>query len=112
MGKDNFTETVNFLNLREKSGLTLAQLAALSGYSSAAINGLELNNAGSHRLREKLKAILTENVNLCEIPAPEILEPDHKIQEVPDRLDLALERIAAALERIATAVELQNPPKK
>ena len=62
MSKENSTENVNFLNLREKSGLTLARLAELSGYSVATINGLELKNLGSSRLRETIARILTENV--------------------------------------------------
>lgn len=105
MGKHNFTENVNYLDLREKAGLTLAQLAALSGYSVATINGLELNNSGSARLRDKLKAILTENVSQSELPTMAKTAP--AAGPVP-RLEVAFERIAAALERLATAAEVRN----
>lgn len=44
--------------MREDSGLTLAQLAELSGYSVSAINGLELRGEGSDRLKKKLLEIL------------------------------------------------------
>lgn len=45
--------------LREAAGLTLAVLAARSGYSVATINGLELNDQGSKRLRKKLSDLLS-----------------------------------------------------
>jgi transcriptional regulator with XRE-family HTH domain len=66
MRNKKITENVNWLDLREKSGLTLAQLATISGYSIATINGLELKNQGSDRLRDKLKSIFTEYVNRAE----------------------------------------------
>lgn len=54
------TNPVNFRELREKSGLTLSQLSELSGYSIPSINGLELNDIGSKRLREKVLSILLQ----------------------------------------------------
>ena len=44
--------------MREGAGLTLGQLAELSGYSVATINGLELHGAGSGRLKDKLASVL------------------------------------------------------
>lgn len=44
---------------RESSGLTLSELSLASGYSIATINGLELRDQGSARLRQKLTEILT-----------------------------------------------------
>jgi transcriptional regulator with XRE-family HTH domain len=58
MRKIKNTENVNWAKLRENSGLTLAQLSEMTGYSVATINGLELKNEGSSRLREKLESIL------------------------------------------------------
>lgn len=45
--------------LRERAGLTLAELSAKSGYSIGTINGLELHGEGSQRLKNKLTEILT-----------------------------------------------------
>lgn len=71
MRKDKITENVNWSDLREKSGLTLAQLAAISGYSVATINGLELKNQGSDRLRGKLLSIFSDSVNRAAGIGPE-----------------------------------------
>lgn len=58
MSKKFFSENVNWQELRSKAGLTLQQLAEISGYSVAAINGLELKGEGSPRLKDKLHSIL------------------------------------------------------
>ena len=50
---------INFKRLREDRGLTLEQLAEKSGYSVAAINGLELHGQGSPRLNARLLELLT-----------------------------------------------------
>ncbi|MEI6034510.1 MAG: helix-turn-helix transcriptional regulator [Verrucomicrobiae bacterium] len=52
------TENVNWLEMRVAAGLTLGQLAELSGYSVATINGLELHGNGSRRLKDKLASVL------------------------------------------------------
>lgn len=54
------TNLVNFKSLREQSGMTLSQLSELSGYSIASINGLELNDIGSKRLRDRILSILLQ----------------------------------------------------
>lgn len=46
-----------FKQCREKRGLTLKEVSALSGYGVATINGLELAGNGSTRLRAKLREI-------------------------------------------------------
>lgn len=43
---------------RERSGLTLEQLAERVGYGVSTINGLELRGEGSERLKEKLLEVL------------------------------------------------------
>jgi transcriptional regulator with XRE-family HTH domain len=48
---------INFKEARESRGLTLREAADLSGYSIATINGLELSDDGSVRLRERLLEI-------------------------------------------------------
>ena len=58
MSNNKITESVNFLEMREKSGLTLAQLSDLCGYSVATINGLELHGTGSVRLKDKITSVL------------------------------------------------------
>jgi len=60
MSKRKNTDSVNWAELRQKSGLTLTELAAKSGYSVATINGLELKDEGSKRLREKLFEIFSQ----------------------------------------------------
>ncbi|WP_297850178.1 helix-turn-helix transcriptional regulator [uncultured Akkermansia sp.] len=54
------TNFVNFRSLREQAGMTLSQLSELSGYSIASINGLELNDIGSKRLRDRILSILLQ----------------------------------------------------
>ncbi len=58
-----FTENVYYFlkdwkALREQAGMTLEQLAKKSGWSPAAINGLELRGEGSQRLKDKLAELL------------------------------------------------------
>jgi transcriptional regulator with XRE-family HTH domain len=48
---------MDFKSAREKKGLTLEKAAEISGYSIAAINGLENHGEGSGRLRSKLGEI-------------------------------------------------------
>lgn len=58
--QEKSTKTVNFRELREQAGMTLSQLSELSGYSIASINGLELNDIGSKRLRDKVLSLLLQ----------------------------------------------------
>ena len=58
--QEKSTNFVNFKSLREQSGMTLSQLSELSGYSIASINGLELNDIGSKRLRDRILSILLQ----------------------------------------------------
>lgn len=101
MSKENFPENVDFLNLRRQAGLTLATLAALSGYSIAAINGLELKNSGSKRMREKVKTILSECIN-CENKvsgtANSQIDLNNHQQTHPDKNGSELSSRVAALE--------------
>lgn len=50
---------MDFKSVRDEKKLTLDQVAELSGWSVAAINGLELHGKGSLRLRKKLEGIYT-----------------------------------------------------
>lgn len=52
------TDPVNFRELRERANLTLSQLAEITGYSVATINGLELHGEGSRRLKDRLVSVL------------------------------------------------------
>jgi transcriptional regulator with XRE-family HTH domain len=61
MSNKKNTETVNWAALRRNVGLTLAELSEKSGYSVATINGLELKDEGSKRLRAKLHEILLQS---------------------------------------------------
>jgi len=54
------THSVNFKEIRERAGMTLSQVAELSGYSVAAVNGLELTGKGSKRLKDKILSILLQ----------------------------------------------------
>lgn len=58
MSKRKFSESVNWQELRQKAGLTLGQLAEVTGYSVATINGLELHGVGSQRLKDRLASTL------------------------------------------------------
>jgi transcriptional regulator with XRE-family HTH domain len=44
--------------LREKAGYTLEQMAEMTGYSVSTINGLELKDEGSERLRDAVDDVL------------------------------------------------------
>lgn len=48
---------MSFRALREASGMTLEQAAKVSGYGVSTINGLEIHDEGSTRLRKKLTDI-------------------------------------------------------
>jgi hypothetical protein len=50
---------MNFKQAREAAGLSTEALGKLAGWSTAAINGLEVHNKGSPRLRAKVTEILT-----------------------------------------------------
>lgn len=54
------TESVNFREVRERAGMTLSQVSELSGYSIAAVNGLELSGKGSKRLKDRILSILLQ----------------------------------------------------
>ncbi|WP_300775714.1 helix-turn-helix transcriptional regulator [uncultured Akkermansia sp.] len=54
------TPSVNFREIRERAGMTLSQVAELSGYSVAAVNALELSGKGSKRLKDKILSILLQ----------------------------------------------------
>lgn len=54
------TQSVNFKQIRERAGMTLSQVSALSGYSIAAVNALELSGKGSKRLKDKILSILLQ----------------------------------------------------
>jgi len=58
MSNRKITDNVNWVQLREDAHLTLQQLAEISGYSVATINGLELKGEGSKRLKDKLASVL------------------------------------------------------
>ena len=58
MSKEIITETVNWSEIRKKSGLTLSQASELTGFGVATINGLEKRGEGSQRLKDKLMAVL------------------------------------------------------
>lgn len=64
MSKSKITESVNWRELRESRGLTLAQASALSGYGTATINGLEKHGDGSARLKAALAGIYNFEVYL------------------------------------------------
>lgn len=49
---------IDWKALRERAGLTLEQVAEKSGYAVTTINGLELRDEGSERLRERLLDVL------------------------------------------------------
>jgi hypothetical protein len=58
MSKNNFTDSVNWAELRKAAGLTLAQLSEMSGFGIGTINGLEKRGEGSKRLKDKMLAVL------------------------------------------------------
>jgi transcriptional regulator with XRE-family HTH domain len=98
---------INFRRLREDGGWTLGQLAEKSGYSAAAINGLERHGRGSPRLQARLLELL----------APETRRGGDIIRaafERKNRSDAAaqlreLEREIAALQKIhARLLEVHN----
>lgn len=57
MSKKNFTDSVNWAQLRKAAGLTLQQVAEKSGYGVATINGLEKRGEGSARLKALLATL-------------------------------------------------------
>jgi SOS-response transcriptional repressor LexA len=65
--------------MREEAGLTLQQLAELTGYKTATLNGLELHDEGSDRLRQKVTEVLTplrkEKPNVTESVKPRARPP-------------------------------------
>lgn len=110
--------------LREQAGLTLAQLAEKSGYSTGTINGLELHGEGSRRLKEKLRSILLppENKDSVKYGRSESVESGvARLVDKPDNLSLEqwklrairaeekLEHLQATL-RGALALSTTPPP--
>lgn len=87
--------------LREQAGLTLAELAEKSGYSTGTINGLELKGEGSQRLKDKLTEILTPLANKESVTdgRSESAKPPVELRDHPGESDLAIwKRRAQAAE--------------
>ena len=84
--------------MREAAGMTLTQLAELSGYSVAAVNGVELNNEGSSRLKNKLLDILLSRQEDGE--SAEIKFWRNRALSAETKLESLKSAITAALKKI------------
>jgi hypothetical protein len=69
---------MDFKALRKAAGLTLKQAAALSGYTTGAINGQELKGNGSDRLKAKLLEIYGQG----SAPTPIHAEPAFPVKKI------------------------------
>lgn len=103
--------------MRERAGLTLADVKSRTGYGISTINGLEQRGEGSERLKEKLKEVLEAALAVTEsVTLPvESVNPPLALHEVPPeyhtseigQLLAEIQRIkhdVAALERIALKI--------
>ena len=98
MSKQKNTETVNFAQLRKDAGLTLAQLAELSGFGVATINGLEKRGEGSERLRKKIMEILL--VSEEEGQSSEIRFWKERAKEYEKKLEIVRAALEGVLKKI------------
>ncbi len=98
MSKRKITDSVNWKKLREKAGLTLGQLAEVTGYSVATINGLEIHDTGSQRLKDKLASTLIAHGE--EGVAAEVKHWRDRAMFAEQKLEAVKAGLAAVLKKI------------
>lgn len=108
---------MDWKTMREQAGLTLADLAAKSGYGISAINGLELKGRGSERLKERIREVLSAPKITQSVPSVDTLSvnPPVALGEQPREtrtIEQCRERIKeleAEVARLWRMIEASRP---
>lgn len=99
MSKKNFTDSVNWAQMRKAAGLTLQQVAEKSGYGVATINGLEKRGEGSARLKALLATLYGTHPDYALNPAV-YQDPFVVARAAADALDGSVQEKAAKFNEV------------